>query len=150
MNGTPPLPPIAPLPRDQRSIDLDQLNLLSIFHFVGGGLALLGILFLIVHGTIMHFMFTSPQMWQGQKGGPPPPEIFIFFIIFYVIFGLWFLACGILNILSGIFLRSRQNRTFSFIVAGINCIHFPLGTLLGVFTIMALSRESVRQLYEVR
>jgi hypothetical protein len=149
MNGTPPLPPMAPLPRDQRSIDADQLNLLSIFHFVGAGLAFLGILFLIVHGTIMHFLFTNPEMWRGQRGFPPP-EIFGVLIVFYVVMGFWLLACAILNILSGIFLRSRQNRIFSFVVAGINCMHFPLGTALGVFTIIVLSRESVRQWYEGR
>jgi len=32
---------LAPLPRDQRKIDKDHLNLLAIFHFVGAGLALL-------------------------------------------------------------------------------------------------------------
>jgi hypothetical protein len=39
--------PLPPLPRDQRKIDADHLNLLAIFHFVGAGLAVLGILFLV-------------------------------------------------------------------------------------------------------
>jgi hypothetical protein len=45
-------------------------------------------------------------------------------------------------------LRERKNRTFSFVVACVNCIHVPLGTVLGVFTIVVLSRESVKRLYE--
>src|SRR4051812_18629842 len=34
---------LAPVFRDQRKIDSDHLNLLSIFHFVGAGFAVLGI-----------------------------------------------------------------------------------------------------------
>jgi hypothetical protein len=147
MNGTPPMPPMAPLPRDQRNIDTDHLNLLSIFHFVGAGLALLGILFLMAHYTFMHFIFKNPEMWQNQKGGPPPAQFFSIFIVFYIIVGIWFVASAILNVLSGLFLHARKNRTFSLVVAGINCVHMPLGTVLGIFTIIVLSRPSVRELY---
>jgi hypothetical protein len=145
------IPPIAPLPRDQRNIDADHLNLLSIFHFVGAGFACVGILFLMVHFAFMHFMFANPEFWQNQKQPPPPPEffqMFKFIIWFYLFGGLWFLASAILNILSGIFLRVRKYRTFSIVVSGINCVHVPLGVILGIFTIVVLARESVRGLYE--
>jgi hypothetical protein len=33
------------------------------------------------------------------------------------------------------------------VVAGLNCAQMPLGTVLGVFTLMVLSRESVKSLY---
>jgi hypothetical protein len=145
------IPPIAPLPRDQRNIDTDHLNLLSVFHFVGAGFACLGILFLMVHFAFMHFVFTNPALWQNQKGPPPPPgffQMFNIFIFFYLFAGLLLVASAILNVLSGIFLRIRKYRTFSFVVAGINCLHIPLGTVLGIFTIVVLCRESVRELYE--
>jgi hypothetical protein len=145
------IPPIAPLPRDQRNIDTDHLNLLSIFHFVGAGFACLGILFLIMHFAFMHFMFTNPTFWQNQRQPPPPPEFFQMFnviIWFYLFAGLFLLASAILNVLSGIFLRMRKYRTFSFVVAAIDCLHIPLGAILGIFTIVVLSRESVRELYE--
>lgn len=150
MNNIPPL--IAPLPRDQRNIDMDHLNLLSIFHFVGAGLAFLGILFLMAHFAMMHFFLTNQAMWQNQRQPPPPPAFFetfnIFMGIFYLAVGLWLLASAVLNVLSGIFLRARKHRTFSFVVAGINCVHIPLGTILGAFTIVVLARDSVRELYE--
>ena len=139
---------MAPLPRDQRSTDADHLNLLSIFHFIGAGLALLGILFLCAHFAVMHFIFMNPAFWQNQKGTPPPPEFFSIFIILYIIGGIWFVVSAILNVLSGLFLHARRNRTFSLVVAGINCVHMPLGTLLGVFTIIVLLRPSVRELYQ--
>jgi hypothetical protein len=51
------------------------------------------------------------------------------------------------NLLSGLFLRARRHRTFSMVVAAINCLHIPIGTALGVFTFIVLGRESVRKLY---
>jgi hypothetical protein len=36
---------------------------------------------------------------------------------------------------------------FSLVVTGITCLSFPFGTALGVFTIIVLTRGSVRQLY---
>jgi hypothetical protein len=88
-------------------------------------------------------------MWKNQKGAMPPPREFLaMFRWFYVAFGVWFVASGILNVLSGIFLGRRKFRTFSLIVAVINCIHVPLGTVLGVFTIIVLLRPSVREIYE--
>lgn len=156
MNHTPPpippMPPLAPLPRDQRNIDADHLNLLSIFHFVGAGLAFFAMLLLLAEFAVFHFMFTNPAFWQSQRQPAPPPEIFQMFgafIWFYLVIGLFALVSAILNILSGVFLRARKHRTFSFVVAGINCVHIPLGTILGVFTIIVLTRESVRELYEM-
>jgi hypothetical protein len=142
------MPPMAPLPRDQRNIDADHLNLLSIFHFVGAGLALLGILFLFVHFEFMHFIFTNPDIWQNQKGGPPPQQIFSILIVFYIIGGILLVVSAILNVMSGLFLHVRKNRTFSLVVAGINCLHLPLGTVLGIFTIIVLLRPSVREIYQ--
>jgi hypothetical protein len=139
---------LPPIPRDQRKIDVDHLNLLAIFHFIGAGLALLGILFLLVHFAIFHTVFANPKMWENQKDGPPPAEFFAIFQWVYLVMGLWFLASCVLNVLSGLFLRARKHPTFSFVVAGINCVHMPMGTVLGVFTIIVLNRASVRELYE--
>jgi hypothetical protein len=46
--------PLPPIPRDQRKIDADHLKLLAIFHFVGAGLAVLGLLFLLGHYALEH------------------------------------------------------------------------------------------------
>lgn len=139
---------LPPIPRDQRKIDADHLKLLSVFHFVGAGLALLGILFLLAHFAMFHAFLSNPKMWKDQKQTPPPAEFFAIFKWFYLVFGFWFFASGALNVISGFCLRARRHRTFSLIVAGINCVHIPLGTVLGVFTIIVLIRDSVRELYD--
>jgi hypothetical protein len=50
-------------------------------------------------------------------------------------------------IASGRFLKQRKNYTFSFIIACFSCAAFPFGTILGVFTIIVLSRDSVKRIY---
>jgi peptidoglycan biosynthesis protein MviN/MurJ (putative lipid II flippase) len=139
---------LPPLLRDQRKMDENHLDILSIFHFVGAGLALLGILFLPAHYAMMHAVFANPKFWEDQRQTPPPAELFAIFKWFYLVFGAWFLASAVLNLFSGFCLRARKHRTFSLVVGGVNCLHVPLGTVLGVFTIVVLIRDSVRELYE--
>ncbi len=139
---------LPPLIRNQRNVDADHLKLLAIFHFIGAGLALLGILFLLAHFAMFHAFMDNPKIWENQKQGPPPAEFFAVFKWFYMVMGLWFLSSGTLNVISGVCLRARKHRTFSVVVAGINCAHLPLGTVLGIFTIIVLLRDSVRESYE--
>jgi hypothetical protein len=142
--------PLPPAPRDQQKIDADHLNLLAIFHFVGAGLALLGILFLVAHYAMMHAMFSNPKFFENQKQPMPVPPEQIFAVLkwFYLAGAVWFVTSAILNVISGVCLRARKGRTFSLVVAGMNCLHIPLGTVLGVFTLIVLLRDSVRELYD--
>jgi hypothetical protein len=140
---------LPPLMTDQRKIDQDHLRLLAVFHFVGAALAVLGLVFLLVHYLFFHAVMANPDMWKGQKGGSPPPEVFFAFLrIFYVLFGFFLLASLVGNLLSAIFLGQRRHRTFSLLVAGLNCLHVPVGTVLGVFTFVVLLRPSVREAYD--
>lgn len=66
----------------------------------------------------------------------------------YVLMGFIAVGIAVLNALSARFLALRKNRTFSLVVAGINCQQMPFGTILGVFTFIVLLRGSVRGSYE--
>ncbi|MCW0218287.1 MAG: hypothetical protein OJI67_08180 [Prosthecobacter sp.] len=47
-------------------------------------------------------------------------------------------------------IQKRKRRTLSMVIAIVNGLHFPLGTVLAVlavFTLIVLSRDSVAQLY---
>jgi hypothetical protein len=133
----------------QMSQDREHLNLLAIFHFVAAGLGLFGLSFLALHYFMMHTIFMNPNMWKTAKNPMPPPQAFMdIFYWFYIFFGTFLVVGLVLNALSGMFLLQRRHRMFSLFVGGVNCLHVPLGTVLGVFTILALSRESVRAAYE--
>ena len=89
-------------------------------------------------------------MWENSKQAPPPAafaQMFEIFKWFYLLGALWFICSGILNVISAFYLRTHKHRTFSLIVAGLNCVHLPLGTVLGIFTIIVLVRDSVRKAY---
>ena len=131
----------------QKSTDNSHLKLLTIASYVIAGLSLLGIGFLFLHYQMMSMFFNNPEMLKNSKGGPPPQEFFVMFKLFYPIMGCAFLVVSIGNFLSAIFISKRKYSTFSLIVAGFNCPHFPLGTALGVFTIMVLIRPTVVNQY---
>jgi hypothetical protein len=146
MNPPPPFPVESADAR--RRTDDEHLRLLSLFHFIGAGFGLLGLGFIALHYTIMSHVFNNPEMWKNAKNATPPPrEIFNILIWVYVIVGVWFVVSALLNVLSGLFLRQRQHRMFSLVVGGLNCLHIPIGTALGAFTIIVLSRDSVRDSY---
>lgn len=134
----------------QAVIDAEHLRLLSIFHFVSSGIAFMGVVFSSVYLLILQMVFSNPDVWAKSQQGPPPAELMAIFRWFIGVFLLWFLVGAVANLLSGLYMRSRRHRTFSMVVAGLNCVHIPLGTILGVFTFIVLGRESVRQLYETQ
>ena len=149
LNRPAPAPFPAPSGDAQQIIDNEHLKMLSIFHYVLAGFAFAGLLFLCLHFLIMTAVFTSPGIFNSPKNqsGPPVEFLIPFFMIFYLVFGGMMAVTGILNFLSANFLRKRKHRTFSVVVAGLNCMQIPFGTALGVFTIMVLSRPSVREQY---
>src|SRR5213078_1989596 len=72
--------------------------------------------------------------------------------------GWLFIALGFLLFLLGIAmalcisiagrcLSRRKCYTFALVIACLECLFIPFGTILGVFTIVALSRESVKALF---
>lgn len=147
---SPPFPQPVYSYGDPQRKDIEHLKLLSIFHFVFGGFAFLGLGFLAIHFFFMRMIFTHPEHFNSQGGHPPPKEFFEVFQWIYVVMALICIAVAVANILSGVYLRQRKNRMFSMVLAGFNCVQMPFGTALGVFTFIVLSRPSVRQLYGER
>jgi hypothetical protein len=91
-------------------------------------------------------------MWKNAKNGaqPPPKEFFAIFKWFYAFMGTMTVGAGLANLISGFCILRRRARTFSLIIAGVSCLGFPFGTVLGVFTLVVLLRDSVREEYEAR
>jgi len=132
------------------SDDEEHLRLLGIFHYVVGVLTALFALFPLIHFSVGLFLVLAPPHSTQQQGGGPPSAIIGWF--FMIIGGMFFLlgesfaACVIA---AARFIRSRRRYWFIFVVACLQCAFFPFGTALGVFTIVLLSRPSVKQLFGV-
>jgi hypothetical protein len=138
-----------PSTRDVRKEDPEQLRILGIFHFVVAGLAFLGVGLLCAHYTTIHALLAEPIPLKAQPaGGPSTGDFFGIFKWFYLMVGTLALAGGFGNLLSGLLIFRRKLRIFSLIMAAVNCTMVPLGTVLGVFTIVVLLRPSVREAYQ--
>lgn len=124
--------------------DEEHLKLLSIFHYVVGGIAGFFACFPIIHLIIGIAMLAGAF---GRKG--PPPVMGLMFVMMALIFitAGWTLA--ICLIVSGRRLARRTNYKFCFVIACISCVFSPFGTVLGVFTIIVLVRPTVKELFGV-
>jgi hypothetical protein len=149
--GAPP-PQYYPPPPQQppvRSIqDVQHLNLLAVFHFIYGAfIAFVGLIFAvyIVFGI---FLATSAVPTGSGSGGPPPEAIGGLIAVIGVIAMLFTWGKAALVVWSGFSLRAHRRATLSLVVAFLCCLNVPFGTALGVFTIMVLSRASVKALYQ--
>jgi hypothetical protein len=146
IDQTPLSPARSPLPKMTQ--DEEHLRLLSIFHYVVGGLAGLFALFPIIHLIFGLVMIFGPDKFQGKEG-PPVALMGWFFVIFAAVFIIlgWTFAAFVLT--AGRFLAKRKHYMFCVVMAAIECIFLPFGTVLGVFTIIVLMREPVKQLFGV-
>lgn len=126
--------------------DEEHLKLLAIFHYVGGGLTAVFACLPLIHLGMGIVMLISPDFF-GDNGKLPPPFLAWMFVALGVIFFLLGEALAICMILAGRFLSHRSNYWFPFVVACVECMFVPVGTVLGVFTILVLARDSVKQLF---
>ncbi len=122
----------------------DQLRVLSIFHYILGAIAGVFSLFPLIHVGFGVAMVRG-VLDHGRQAPPP----FIGWILIGV--GTLFIAAGlcytVLVILAGRYLAARRHYLFCLVVAGIETIFMPFGTVLGVFTIIALIQEPVKALF---
>lgn len=128
--------------------DIEQINLLAVFHYIVGGIGVLISCMPLIHVGVGIFLISSPETFNQQQNQPPPPEWFGYlFAGIGVLFFLIGQAISLSIIYSGRCLHKKQKYMFSFVMACIGCIFFPIGTILGVFTIIVLSRDSAKELY---
>jgi hypothetical protein len=130
-------------------IDEEHLRLLAIGHYITGGLCIGFASIFIFHFVFLGFMAASPELFAPPSGthvAPPDGLLRIFAVVLgmFIVAG-W--AFGGLTIYVGRCIKRRVRRTLTFVVACLNTLFIPVGTVLGVFTLIVLSRPSVKRLY---
>lgn len=126
--------------------DTEHLRLLAIGHYVYAAIMALFACIPIIHFTIGLIFLLNPP---AQAPGDPFPAQ-AFGAIFATIGGLlvlagWTLAACVF--MAGRSLAARKRYSFCFVVDAIACVFFPIGTVLGVLSILVLQRPSVRALF---
>ena len=121
----------------------DTLHMLAIFHYVIAGLIALISCIPLIHFTI------GISLTAGAIAGEEPVlgmvgTIFTLIASLIILIG-WGLAFFIFQ--SGQNLDKQVKYQFCMIGAGVLCIFMPLGTILGVFTLVTLQDESVKAIF---
>lgn len=127
--------------------DDKQLDLLSLFHYILGGFTALFSCFPMFHVVIGISVINGRFMETAGKTGAPEALFGWLFVIMGSLFILAGWSLAICMLMAGKKLKARTGRTFCMVVAGIECMLVPLGTVLGVFTLILLSKETVKELF---
>ncbi|MEO7972803.1 MAG: hypothetical protein ABIU84_04390 [Thermoanaerobaculia bacterium] len=125
--------------------DDEQLHLLSVFHHVLAGICALFSLFPLAYFGIGLAMMAGMGSGKSEAFGPAFAGCFVAgFAALFLVAGLGY---ALALFLAGRCLARRSRHTFCVVVAAISCCFTPLGTVLGVVTLIVLFRPSVRSLF---
>ena len=122
--------------------DLEHVKLLAIFHYVVAGMTAL---FACI--PFIHFFMGLALATGVLDADPEAQPIGIGLMIFAGLFILagWTLAA--LIAFAGRSLQTHKRYTYCLVMGGVECIFMPFGTVLGVFTIIVLMRDTVKELF---
>jgi hypothetical protein len=134
------------IPPGPRTQDDEHLWLLTLFHYVVGGMAALIALFPIFHLGLGIFFIVAGNKLPGNGQAPPAfvGWLFVIFAAIFILIGWTFAALVILN---GRFLARRKNYTFCLVMGAVESLFMPFGTILSVFTLIVLLRPSVKEMF---
>ena len=127
--------------------DNEHLRLLAIFHYVVAGFAALVSFFPLLYSIVGVFLLYAAHHPGPGNQEPPPAFLGWIFVVLGALFFLAGVTMAICILIAGRCLSRCKAYSFALVVACIECLFIPFGTILGVFTIVALSRESVRTLF---
>jgi len=137
---TPPLPAQAA----QAAQDLEYLRLLSIFHYVVAAITALFSLFPVIH-LMIGLGLVSGRLPSSDPGAALAGWIFVGLATMFILCGLT--LAGFMAY-AGRCLARRRRHTLCMVVACVSCLFMPFGTVLGVFTLVMLTRPSVKLLFD--
>lgn len=123
----------------------NNLNTLKILFLIKGVFTFLFSLIFIFYGILGTFFASAPQL--NSEVNNIPFGISSIFIIIGVIGFLLTVALGIATIMCSKYIGERSHHTFILVVAILSCFTGILGILLGVFTMIEISKPEVKALF---
>jgi hypothetical protein len=128
--------------------DTEQLNLLAIFHYASVASPRSSLFSPLLYTAVGVIFIFAARHGTAKPAEELPPEFlgWIFAVLGSVLFVIG-IAMAICILIAGRSLAFRKRYSFALVIACIECLFVPFGTILSVFTIVALSRESTRALF---
>ena len=131
---------------DMSKEDIKHLDLLSMFHYIVGGITALFSCIPFMH-VFMGLAMVSGKFFEDSSGSGPPPFVGWMFVIMGTVFIVLGWSLAVCMFAAGRKLKRHKNRVFCMVVAGIECMFMPFGTVLGVFTLIALNKDSIKEIF---
>ena len=128
-----------------RDEDTEHLRLLTIFHYVVAAIAAAFACLPILHFLMGMAMVVGGLAADGAEALMSLVGCFLVFMCGSFILAGW--AFAVCLALAGRYLEQRRRYNFCLVMAAVACMFSPFGTVLGVFTIIVLSRPSVKELF---
>jgi hypothetical protein len=128
----------------------DNIRLLSIFHYVFAGLVALIACIPLIHITMGVIFLVMPEKFceSGPDCAEQPAQIIGWIFLGVGTFALligWTFA--VLVAMAGRFLARRVHLKYCIAVAAASCLFMPFGTVLGVFTLIVLTKKEAEALF---
>ena len=159
-------PAVAPEVEEQ-IIARERLRLLALGYYIKGAMGAVFISFLLFHfvffsgfrsclnrlgirrrtGDDRRVTFGAPSPSPRPVNQGPPV---IMFRIFAAVIGVIILlgwTFGALTIYAGRCIQKRNHRVFIFVMAGLNCVLIPWGTLLGIATFIVMQSPAGQEAF---
>ena len=129
------------------SEDIRNLDMLALFHYIVGGITALFSCLPFIH-VFIGLSMVSGKFVENSSSGPPEPWFGWLFVIMGAVFIVLGWSLAVCMLIAGRKLKARKGRMFCMVVAGVECMLMPFGTVLGVFTLIALNKDSIRALFD--
>ena len=149
----------------------ERLRFLAIGYYVRGGVIVAFSSFLLIYVVMLSaFSFIPESKWNSHptptpssatfsRATPPPrsadsegPPVVFFRIMAGVMSGIMLLGWtfGAVTLYAGRCIQKRKRKALIYVMAALNCMFIPYGTLLGVFTFIILgSPAAIQEFSEV-
>ncbi len=139
-----PYPPVAPDHPDVAQ-DVEHLRQLSVAHYVYAALQCFFVIFSATFFGIALAMIARPEWFHGAE----PPAILLSGFFMSLGLAMSFLSIGFAycSYRVGRSLKERRHYGFCKLISAFNCLSMPVGTVLGVFTLVVLSRPRVKAMF---
>ena len=128
----------------------ENIKLLSIFHYVFAGLVALFACIPLIHITMGIIFLLMPEKFceSGPDCTEQPTQVIGLIFIGVGTFALlvgWTFA--VVVAMAGRFLARHVHLKYCIAVAAASCLFMPFGTVLGVFTLINLTKKEVEVLF---
>lgn len=131
----------------EKTNNSQNLDLIAIFHYVAAAIIYLKGLVALVFLGIGAIAMTAILAEEGPDLEALVPIGILFFVL-PMIFLTMSAAVGTAVLVAGRRVAKRTHLTYCQVVAGLECLCFPYGTVLGVISLIFLTRDDVKQQFK--